>query len=347
MLHKVGNKQTGEGYILSPSPLPLDDRMRDVLLQYFIAQFKADEYFHLFHEDGLEHNVVYGAACAVFDDPDALADASRDVAQHLYESSMHPNIKGGDLFVVRFSDCLLNGEPTSALGLFKAESVSQFLKVRIDDEQWSRREGDPGATGLLQLHVDKGIDTHRLDKGALIFDRERSEGFVVSVVDASGRGSDAQYWRDAFLRLQQRQDEYYNTQEVMNAYKAFVTDALPQRFDDVSKADQADLLNRSVQYFKDKDNFDMDDFARDVLQQPEVIDSFASFREEYEQAHEVELPAQFDINETAVKKQARAFKSVIKLDKNFHIYVHGDRQLIEQGEDERGKYYKVYYHEES
>nr|AMP55557.1 hypothetical protein [uncultured bacterium] len=53
------------------------------------------------------------------------------------------------------------------------------------------------------------------------------------------------------------------------------------------------------------------------------------------------------MNESAVKKQARNYKSVIKLDKNFHIYVHGDRRLIEQGEDEKGKFYKVYYKEES
>jgi hypothetical protein len=47
------------------------------------------------------------------------------------------------------------------------------------------------------------------------------------------------------------------------------------------------------------------------------------------------------------EKQARSFKSVIKLDKNFHIYIHGDRNLIEQGEDNKGKYYKVYYQEEN
>jgi len=39
------------------------------------------------------------------------------------------------------------------------------------------------------------------------------------------------------------------------------------------------------------------------------------------------------------------FKSVIKLDKNFHIYVHGDRELIEKGYDEAmGKhFYKIYF----
>jgi len=40
---------------------------------------------------------------------------------------------------------------------------------------------------------------------------------------------------------------------------------------------------------------------------------------------------------------------VIKLDKNFHIYVHGNRDLIEKGFDEaKGKnYYKMYFEQES
>ena len=62
--------------------------------------------------------------------------------------------------------------------------------------------------------------------------------------------------------------------------------------------------------------------------------------------HEIKEVAATLIRMTYVKKQARAFKSVIKLDKNFHIYIHGDRDLIEQGEDERGKFYKVYYNKE-
>jgi len=54
------------------------------------------------------------------------------------------------------------------------------------------------------------------------------------------------------------------------------------------------------------------------------------------------------ISESAVKKQARSIKSIIKLDKNFHIYVHGHRKLIEQGVDEQGrKFYKISYNEES
>ena len=55
----------------------------------------------------------------------------------------------------------------------------------------------------------------------------------------------------------------------------------------------------------------------------------------------------FAISPHAVKKQARVFKSVLKLDKNFHIYIHGDRSLIERGTEKDGrKFYKIYYREE-
>ena len=145
----------------------------------------------------------------------------------------------------------------------------------------------------------------------------------------------------------QGEDGYFNTHTEMSAYKKFITDELPQQFEGVSKADQADMLNRCSNYFKQNDNFDLQSFTQEVIAQPEVIDSFKEYREQYQQENDVQMPESYDINESAVKKQSRAYKSVIKLDKNFHIYVHGNRELIEQGEDEKGKYYKVYYSEES
>ncbi|MBQ3990971.1 MAG: nucleoid-associated protein, partial [Bacteroidales bacterium] len=140
-------------------------------------------------------------------------------------------------------------------------------------------------------------------------------------------------------------DKYYNTHNVMSMYKNFVTKEMPQQFE-MSKADQADLLNRSVKFFKENENFEMQNFEDSVIQQPEVIQQFQTFKDTFSRENDFEIPESFDISDSAVKKQSRAFKSVIKLDKNFHIYVHGNRNLIEQGEDEKGKFYKVYYKEE-
>ncbi len=64
--------------------------------------------------------------------------------------------------------------------------------------------------------------------------------------------------------------------------------------------------------------------------------------------NDINVSGNFEISVQAVKKQARVFKSILKLDKNFHIYIHGDRNLIEQGEEKDGrKYNKIYYKDES
>ena len=346
-LHYVGNKGTGESVILSQRTLPLGEQLQDLFVRYFISPFKGEEYFNLYHEDGLEHNALYQHVSTIFDDPQTLLEESHAIARLLHDASMHPNIKGGDLFVVYFDECQFEGQTTNAIGLFKSENKEQFLKVKYTDEQWGTAEGDTTATALFSIDIDRGINTGKLDKGALIFNIEREQGYVVGVVDATNRSIDARYWRDDFLGLCQREDHYYKTHSEMTAYKKFVTDELPQQFDGVSRADQADLLNRSVEYFKSNDSFNVDDFAEQVIVQPEVIERFQSFRQQYQEDNAVTLDDSFAIDDSAVRCQSRSFKSVIKLDKNFHIYVHGDRDLIEQGEDERGKYYKVYYNNES
>jgi hypothetical protein len=42
-------------------------------------------------------------------------------------------------------------------------------------------------------------------------------------------------------------------------------------------------------------------------------------------------------------------KSVIKLDKNFHIYIHGERQMVEKGYDAEKQlnFYKLFFKEEA
>ena len=79
----------------------------------------------------------------------------------------------------------------------------------------------------------------------------------------------------------------------------------------------------------------------------EVINSFNAFKTQYEHERDYVLSDDFAINDAAVKKNARLLKSIIKLDKNFHIYVHGDRKKLQQGQDENGKYYMLYFEEEN
>lgn len=95
-------------------------------------------------------------------------------------------------------------------------------------------------------------------------------------------------------------------------------------------------------------NRDSKEFEEEVFQDSGIIKSFRNFDNSYRQENEIDITDSFDISPQAVKKQARVFKSVLKLDKNFHIYIHGNRDMIEQGVDKDGrKYYKIYYDQES
>lgn len=333
ILHKVGNKHHEEPLFISPIPLQIDEVLEDILPDYFLSPFKTDEYFHFFHDDELTQNKVYRSVQEIFNDPEKLYEQSVTLAEYLYEQSNHPKIKSGEFCVVYFNDYYVNNESVDAIGLFKSENKDTFLKVSSSGKNFD-------------MKAEKGINIHKLDKGCLIFNLEQENGYIVAVVDNTNKGADAHYWIDDFLNIRQRQDEYYNTQNVLTLTKQFITQELPRQFD-VSKADQADLLNRSVDFFKKNESFNFEEFSNDVIVQKEVIDSFERFKSDYQKESQLEIVDAFDISDSAVKKQARVFKSVIKLDKNFHIYVHGNRELIEQGVDEKGrKYYKIFYQEE-
>jgi len=331
-IHKVGNKLT-EGIHLSKSAFQNKDELNDLFLDYFLTPFKNQEYFTFHHDSDLALNEVFTYACRVFDDPAALYDQSVNLAKHLYEKSTHPKIKGGEFYTVYFKDCALGGERVDALGLFKSENKDTFLKV------FARGDG-------FEILSEQGINIHNLDKGCLIFNTERDKGFVVAVIDNTNKGAEAQYWIDDFLHVRQRKDEYYNTQNALSLCKNFVTKELPQQFD-VSKADQVDLLNKSVKFFRENESFDLKEFSNEVMENPEIIESFKRFKDTFQRDQDVDIDENFSISGSALKKQSRIFKSVIKLDKNFHIYIHGNRELIEQGSDEKGKFYKVYYKQET
>ena len=332
IVHKVGNKCDDGGCSFSNVLVNVDEKMHRVLENYFIKSFINNElYWHFSHISDIDLNEVYSYVLSLFQGEESFIDVSWKIASYLYECTTHPNVKSGDLYVVYIKECILDSEKCDAVGIFKSENLDTFIKVINIEEGYN-------------VEAHQGININKLDKGCLIFNTKKEEGYVVAVVDNTNK-FDAKYWVEDFLGVKPRQDRYYQTQNFMAACKDFVIKQLPSEFE-ISKADQVELLNRSVQYFKDNVEFNMQQFSSIVLEQPEVIKSFNNYKERYQSERDITLEDSFSISGDAVKKQSRSFKSVIKLDKNFHIYVHGDSRLIEQGEDEKGRYYKVYYNEE-
>ena len=332
IIHFVGNKNNGDGVRFSDNLSNFENTEEDIL-HLINNSFKLDELFQFYFIPNLELNPLYQFITTIFQNHELLTEQSKNCARLLYDSSNHPKIKGGEFYTVYFKDCIIDGETVDAVGLFKSENKDTFLKVYP-------------AGDSFEIESEKGININKLDKGCLIFNTEKENGYVVAVVDNTNKGVEAQYWIDDFLHIRQRKDEYYNTQNILSFTKHFIKDELPQQFE-ISKAEQIDLLNKSVKFFKENDNFNIEEFTHEVIEYTDVIEKFNQYKSAYAKEHELEFADNFAISESAVKKQSRALKSVIKLDKNFHIYIHGDRNLIEQGEDRKGKFYKVYYQEEN
>ena len=123
---------------------------------------------------------------------------------------------------------------------------------------------------------------------------------------------------------------------------------MPSEFE-TGKKDQLDYLNRSVGYFKENETFNIKEFENNVFGKEEVIESFRRYGSLYLDRNEIDIADQFEISPSALKKQERIFKSVLKLDKNFHVYIHGRTDLLEKGYDsQKGKhFYKIYFETES
>jgi len=258
---------------------------------------------------------------------------SVNIAKHLFETSIHPNIKSGDLFITKFSDIQIDEELLEVIGIFKSENRQPFLKLNSETEDFV-------------LKYDDGINIDKLDKGCLIFNISKTDGFKVCIVDKSNKSFEAQYWKDIFLQLQSCNDNFHNTKELLNITKSYISKQVSEDFD-ISKTDKIDLLNRSLVYFENHDSYNREEFETKVFQNKNMLESFQNYNNAYKTKNKIYIDDDFEISSQAVRKQARAFKSVLKLDKNFHIYIHGNKDLIEQGVESDGrKYYKIYYDKE-
>lgn len=331
IIHKVGNKINQESLILSQAEYPLDETMTELLQDFFLKSFKSEEQFHFYSDSYLVNNPVYSSASEIFEDISKFKEESENIAEHLYDVAENPRVQPGELFICYFEGEEIAGEKIDSIGIFKTESKVPFLKIQPEGE-------------TFEIEKDYGIGLTKLDKGCIIYNSFKETGYALSVIDTNKNG-DMYYWFEDFLKVKQRDNEYFHTQETLAVYKDFITKQLPQEFE-TTKADQAEFLNKSIEFFKEKEKFDYEEFTKEVLQDANVIESFGNFKSDYEQEMQVSISEEFAINESAVKKQSRGFKSIIKLDKNFSIYVHGDRKMIEQGQDENGKYYRLYFEEE-
>jgi len=331
--HQVGNKLRDEKISLSAEETDIDLKTKSLLLKYFLNPLKAEELYSFTHPVNLDMNDLFIVICNLFENQTSFLVSSQNIGKLLYEESMHPKIKAGKVNVVYYSNVHFEDEVVDAIGIYKSEKDLPYIKMTAINTKFN-------------ISHEYGFDIKGIDKGCIIFNANKESGFRILLTDNSNKSIEAQYWTDDFLKVAPISNEYNQTNNFLGLTKQFLTKHLANEHE-ISKSEQIDLLNRSVEYFKNHDEFNKEDFEKNVFQSDEIINSFRGFNDSYRKENEIELNDNFEISSKAVKKQARAFKKVLKLDENFDIYIKGDKELIEKGVDEDGrKYYKIYYDEE-
>lgn len=333
VLHHVGNKSLGEEMVVSEKIVEFsDDFVKETLLRYFLSPFKTDIYYQFKGKLDVSLTSVANSVEDIFASRENFVKHSADVAKHLYNQSMHPKIKGGEFYTCYFKDAVVDGELCDAVGFFKTENKETFLKVY--------QQAD-----VFDVDCDNGINIHKLDKGCLVFNTDKNNGYKISIIDTNNKVAEcALYWQEDFLNARIKANAYYHTSNFIDTTRGFCEEILTEA-NNVKKEDQRMMLNRGTSYFKDKDNFNLKEFEKEVLVESEVIDAFRDYRTDFAKRLDITNVDDFEVSPTAVKKNQKYMRSIVKLDKNFHVYIHAKHENIEKGYDEgRGmKFYKLFY----
>jgi hypothetical protein len=325
-------KILSDGFFKNEALQPLEEELKDVLTTFFLKPIKAGNVYRFRHEISLEYNAAYQACQTVFKDESTFLTQSQQLLKLLYSVSENQNIIEGEFYTAYFEQLKYKGSYVKAIGIFKSESKDPFLTIGTKQKD-------------LMMEKQEGISIHNIHKGALVYDIEGDEGLEVSIFDKNNNQNPARFWVDDFLNAQIHADEFYQTEHVLKLCKDFAA----KGESDLDGVGKADLLNRTMDYFKTQDSFSLPQFEAEVLQEEDVMQSFYEHREKFmEKTGVEELNEDFEISLPAIQKAKKYIRSVIKLDKNFHLYVHGRRDLVESGFDEEKqmKYYKVYFKEE-
>lgn len=332
-VHAVGNKGTGQELKTSRKPLSLSEKECKDMAEAFLSRFNTEQEKYAFHHpSSLQYNEVFNYCLEMMTEEVPFHKGTVQVANHLYEHSTHPKIKSGELYVCYFSNCIINNKPHDAIGIYKTESKSRFLDLDVAND--------------FAMNMREGVELTKMDKGALVISSNAEEGFDVLIFDTN-RGEEAVFWTESFLSIVPQATAYYNTNQVMTVARQFIEKQIPQEYE-VNRKDQVDYLNRSLEYFRSNAEFDKKHFEKEVFGDGGMIKSYRNFEQSYAEENAIDLEDNFSISTQALKKQARVYKSVLKLDKNFHVYIHGNADLIEKGYDSAvGKnYYKIYFDQE-
>lgn len=337
-LHRVGNKSRNEESFYSEAACPLNDEITPLLKEFFFKPFreKEENYYQFAHDVDLDYNDMYKYVSELFSNPSNAHEISKKITAHLYEQSNHPHIKNGEVYIAYITNATIDNNPCDIVGIFKSEISSDFLQFEEKDNN-------------LQMRLQQGISLNKLDKGALIFNYKKEEGYKILTVDSNRY--DARYWLEYFLNVDAFADENYITKKYLKFCQNFAKDVVLPAED---KKEEVLFMNRSVNYFAKNDTFEEQNFLNEVIDNPDLIPEFKNYKADKGAKFSVEDVTSFPIANAAVSDARKSIKNVINLDTNVQIkldFVNPEsaEKFVEKGWDEERQmyYYLVYFNRET
>ena len=321
----VGNKTRGEGL---SAALTLADvsGSSDFLIKLIEKSFTMDDLKCFSYIESVELNPVYQFASKIFDDKEAFLKQSVNMATYLYDQSVHPNIRSGELYVL-LMECEYKKNTVEAIAILKSEKKDPFLATNNDGRE-------------ISVRTIYGTGLKGLDKGCLILNTERENGYIVGTVDNTNNGSDAQYWTDSFLHVKDCDDDYHQTVKLMEMCKGFV-----KQQNDISDVERAVVAKKTADVFAAGDTIHVDDLADMICQDEKQKLEFVAYRESFEKqnggfANEVNV-----VKKAAIRKPVTKM-TTLKLGADFEVKVLNPEAKIEGGvEKKSGKKYCTLYYE--
>ena len=336
-IHRVGNKSRNEAIFLSENPYGLNDEIMPLLKEYFFKPFreKEENYFQFAHDVDLEYNDMFNLATEIFTNPSEVHNVSKKITTHLFEQSNHPHIKNGEVYVAYFSNVSIDNNVVDAIGVFKSEVQTDFLQF---EEKGSN----------LEMILQQGINLNKLDKGCIIFNYKKEEGYKILTVDSNRY--DARYWLEHFLSVDAFQDENFMTKKYLKFCQDFAKDVVLPAED---KQQEVLFMNRAINHFAKNDAFEETAFLNEVMENPEFIPEFKNYKVDKGEKYSIEDVTDFPIANAAVTDVRKKLKNTIHLDTNVQIkldFVNSDsaQKFVEKGWDEEKQmyYYLVYFNKE-
>lgn len=336
-IHRVGNKSKNEPILLSEETYKTDDEITPLLKEFFLKPFrdKEENYFQFGNEVDVEFNELFKIASEIFSNPESIHENSKKITQHLYDQSMHQHIKSGEVYVSFFEGLQIDNEKVNGIGIFKSEIKQDFLQFLEKENQ-------------LEALLQQGVSLNKLDKGCLIFDVKKEEGYKILSVDSNRY--DAKYWLESFLGVDACEDDNFKTKKYLKFCQDFAKEVVLPAED---KKEEVLFMNRAVNHFAKNDNFQESTFINEVIDNPDLIPEFNNYKMEKAPKYSIEDLTTFPIANTAVSAARKKIKNTINLDTNIQIkldFINPENadKFVEKGWDEEKQmyYYLVYFNKE-